>query len=234
MPARRAGPARRRTPRRRRRATSRLQLAEAGGHGWIRLRAAATTSRGAVAGSASRRKSASRRPTVSGRGDSRSCGSVSQLREDGDGRTPSMSATAPPEVLGLPAVAVTPSTVRAGAVPRRPRRGECGSHERPQRRGPSTANAGFTGGGHVAGRGSEGAEFGVGESPEQTGKLGHGSPCHHQRTAQRTPTPERTGARPHATRADSPASRGGVTGRKHAKRAAATPASFTSSRLTNR
>ena len=74
--------------RRRRRSETGSSAPSPGATGWIRLRAAATTTRGARARAASRRKIVSRRPTVSGRGESRSCGSVSQVGSTTTGRPP--------------------------------------------------------------------------------------------------------------------------------------------------
>ena len=84
-----------------------------GAIGWMRLRTAATTIRGADSGRARRRKMSRRRPTVSDRGESRSCGRVSQ-----DGRTatscpPIRSAAARPRSSASRSVAVTARTGRA-------------------------------------------------------------------------------------------------------------------------
>ena len=162
-----------------------------GAIGWIRLRAAATTSRGAVAGSARLRKIDNRRPTVSGRGDSRSCGSVSQLGNTATASRPSRSATAPPRSSASRSVAVTASTVRppsARAVPDAPwPPARAAARNGRSADGPSTASAGTP----VARRSRDAAvraPSSGSEVCEQTGKLGHGSPCSHQRTAEQTPT----------------------------------------------
>ena len=125
-----------------------------GAIGWIRLRAAATTSRGAVAGSARLRKIDNRRPTVSGRGDSRSCGSVSQLGSTATASRPSRSADGAAQILGLP-VGGGDGEHGATAV------GEGGGQERPQCRGALDGQRRDAGGAQVAGCGGEGAEFGV-------------------------------------------------------------------------
>ena len=104
-----------------------------GAIGWIRLRAAATTSRGAVAGSASARKIARRRPTVSGRGESRSCGRVSQLGSTTTASRPSRSAEAAPRSSASRSVAVTARAVLPPAS-RAERNGRSAA-------GPSTASA---------------------------------------------------------------------------------------------
>ncbi len=105
--------------------------------GWMRLRAAATTTRGASA-VARRRKTVSLRPTVSGRGERRSCGRVSQLGRTATALGSRSSATAAPRSSASRSVAVTVSTVRrsARAAARNGRSAD----------GPSTRRAGVSAG----------------------------------------------------------------------------------------
>ena len=118
-----------------------------GAIGWIRLRAAATTTRGAVSGVASRRKIDSRRPTVSERGESRSCGRVSQLGSTATASAPSRSAAAAPRSSASRSVAVTARTVRAAPAGL----GQRGGEERPQRGRALDAQGGDLGCRHVTG-----------------------------------------------------------------------------------
>ena len=100
-----------------------------GAIGWIRLRAARDDQpAGRVAGSASLRKIDNRRPTVSGRGERRSCGKVSQLGSTATASRPSRSAGGGGQILGLP-VGRGDGEHGTTAV------GECGGQERPQCRG---------------------------------------------------------------------------------------------------
>ncbi len=126
-------------------------------------------------GRPSRRKIDSRRPTVSGRGESRSCGSVSQDGSTATASGPSRSAAAAPRSSASRSVAVTARTVRPAppspAGSRTPRRGTGAAPT-----GPSTLRAGTS----VARR-SRAASTTARRSGsdrtglEQTGELGHGS-----------------------------------------------------------
>ena len=151
--------------------------------------------------------------------------------QHGDGVATEQVRDGAAQILGLP-VGRGDGEHGATAV------GECGGQERPQRRRPLDGQRRDAGGAQVAGCGGEGAEFGV-RGGEQTRELGHDSPC--SRHAGQTPTRDGRGPAPRLRAPDPPrvgtfagASRhvrgrepAAVTGRKHAERAAATPAAFT-------
>ena len=141
------------------------------------------------------RKIASRRPTVSGRGDSRSCGSVSQLGSTATASRPSRSAAAAPRSSASRSVAVTASTVRP---PQEWRRGTAAAPQGPRRPAPGRRWRAASRDAAVRAP-SSGSE--VASRPESlaTVPLAAGT--------QDRPLPRTGGASPQATRADSPASR---------------------------
>ena len=193
-----------------------------GTSGWMRLRVAAVTTsrrpRGSSSGWARRRRIAIRRPTVSARGESRSCGRVSQLGSKATTSRPSRSPVAVASSSASRSVAVTARTVRPWARPAA-RKGRSAA-------GPSTASAGTpaarTSRAAAASAPSSGSE--VVSRPESlaTIPLAAGT--------QDRPLPGTGGGLPpgyaaRRRRVGTPV--GTVTGRKHGERAGATRPSFT-------
>ena len=131
-----------------------------------------------------------------GAGDRRSCGSVSQLGQHGDGVAAEQVRRGGAQIVGLP---VGGGDGEHGAAA--PPVGERGGQERAQRRGALDGQRRDADGSQVAGCGGEGAEFGV-RGGEQTGELGHDSPC--SRHAGQTPARDGRGSAPRLRPPDPP------------------------------